>query len=79
MLEGFRLRERGCSDNHTRGARGEEQLGVGRGADAAGCLQPGGGGGLGETADDIGPDPASAGAVQVDDVNQSCPRGCESP
>ena len=58
---------------------GKKQLGVGRRADAAGCLQPGGGGGLGETADDIGPDPASAGAVQVDEVNQSCPRGCESP
>jgi TrpR-related protein YerC/YecD len=79
LLEGFRLRQRSRADHDARGARGQKQLGVGRRADAAGCLQPGGGGGLRETADDIGPDPASAGAVQVDEVNQSCPGDCESP
>src|SRR5439155_16990267 len=77
-LERFRLRERGCPDNDPRGACGEELVGVGRGADPAGCLQLRGSGRLGETGDDVWPDPAATRAVEVDDVNQSCTGGRES-
>jgi TrpR-related protein YerC/YecD len=78
-VERFWLRERGGPDNDARGASAEELLGVGQGADPAGSLQLRGSGRLGETGDNVWPDPAAAGAVQVDDVNQSGPRGRESP
>src|SRR2546427_13066932 len=63
------LRERGRSDNDTRGACGEELLRVGRGADPAGCLQVCRSGRFGKTADDARSDQAVASAVEVDDVD----------
>ena len=79
MFERFWLRKRGGSDNDPRNACGEELLGVGRGADPAGRLQVRGSSRLGETGDDVWPDPGAAGAVEVDDMNQSRTRLRESP
>ncbi len=78
-FESFWLCERSCPHNDTHCACSEELLGVGPGADPAGCLQLRGSSRPGKTADDACPDESVTGAVQVDDVNQSGPRGRESP